>query len=187
MSAAATAAGRATPEILSIALDVQSLESVRRAAAETERAFGRLDVLINNAGYLETTRRIAESDADEYWTTWEVNYRGVYWAARAFLPLLVGSEGGLKTIVNLSSVGAHGLRPGMSAYQASKFALLRLGEFLCAEYAEQGVVAYSVHPGGVPTELALNMPKEVHAGECFFCPVGEVRWGRRGARKKYLG
>jgi len=67
--------------------------------------------------------------------------------------------------VNLSSVGAHHLRPGMSGYQISKLAVMRFAEFLCAEYAGQGVLAYSVHPGGVPTELALNMPKEVHGGE----------------------
>jgi NAD(P)-dependent dehydrogenase (short-subunit alcohol dehydrogenase family) len=140
---------------------------VKNAAAETEKAFGRLDILINNAGYLESALPIADSEPDEYWKTWEINYRGVYWATKAFLPLLIKSQDGLKTIVNLSSTGAHGLRPGMSAYQASKFAVLKLSEFTCAEYAKDGVVAYSVHPGGVPTELALNMPKDVHAGKYF--------------------
>jgi NAD(P)-dependent dehydrogenase (short-subunit alcohol dehydrogenase family) len=67
--------------------------------------------------------------------------------------------------VNMSSSGAHGFRQGMSAYQVSKFAILKLTEFVCAEYASQGVVSFSVHPGGVPTELAMNMPKEVHGSE----------------------
>jgi NAD(P)-dependent dehydrogenase (short-subunit alcohol dehydrogenase family) len=144
---------------------VQNLESVKNAAQETEKAFGRLDILINNAGYLETARPVMGSDPEEYWMTWEINYRGVYWATKAFLPLLLKTEEGLKTIVNLSSVGAHHLRPGRSGYQISKFAILRFTEFLCAEYAGEGLVAYSVHPGNVPTELALNMPKEMHASE----------------------
>lgn len=144
---------------------MQDLESVKSAAHETERVFGRLDILVNNAGYLEAARPVMDSDPDEYWKTWEINYRGVYWATKAFLPLLLKTEDGLKTVVNLSSVGAHGLRRGMSAYQTSKFAILRFTEFLCSEYAGQGLLAYSVHPGGVPTELALNMPKEAHAGE----------------------
>jgi NAD(P)-dependent dehydrogenase (short-subunit alcohol dehydrogenase family) len=168
---AAKAAGKPAPQVLSIKLDVQNLESVKSAAEETEKAFGRIDILINNAGYLETARPVADSDPDEYWTTWEINYRGVYWVTRAFLPLLLEAEGGLKTIVNLSSAGAHNLRPGMSGYQTSKFAILKFSEFLCAEYAGQGLLAYSVHPGGVPTALALNMPKETHASE-FSCSGG---------------
>ena len=96
-----------------------------------------------------------DSDPDEYWKTWEINYRGVYWATKAFLPLLSGDGDGPKTIVNLSSVGAHGLRPGMGAYQTSKFAILRFRSFCVRSMRRQGVVAYSVHPGGVPTELAL--------------------------------
>jgi NAD(P)-dependent dehydrogenase (short-subunit alcohol dehydrogenase family) len=165
IASAAKAAGKLEPQVLALKLDVQNLDSVKSAAQETERAFGRLDILINNAGYLETPRPVADSDPDEYWTTWETNYRGVYWASKALLPLLLKTEDGLKTIVNVSSMGAHGVRPGMSGYQASKFAVLRFTEFLCAENAARGVVAYSVHPGGVPTELAMNTPKDVHACE----------------------
>jgi NAD(P)-dependent dehydrogenase (short-subunit alcohol dehydrogenase family) len=98
--------------------------------------------------------------------TWETNYRGAYWATKFFLPLLLKTENGLKTIVNLSSIGAHALRFGMSAYQISKFAILKLTEFICAEYAEHGVVAYAVHPGGVATELSLNLPNYMHPCEC---------------------
>jgi NAD(P)-dependent dehydrogenase (short-subunit alcohol dehydrogenase family) len=147
---------------------VQNLQSVKNVAEETEKVFGRLDILINNAGYLETPRPIAGSEPEDYWTTWEINYCGVYWVTKAFLPLLLKTEDGLKTIVNLSSVGAHCLSLGMSSYQVSKFAILKFSEFLCAEYAGQGLVAYSVHPGGVPTELALNMPKEAHACESSY-------------------
>jgi NAD(P)-dependent dehydrogenase (short-subunit alcohol dehydrogenase family) len=144
---------------------VQDRQTIKTAAAETKKTFGKLDILINNAGYLETFIPVSESDEDDYWTTWEINYRGVYWMTKEFLPLLLDPEykDGYKTIVNLSSIGAHLIRPGASSYQTTKFALLRFTEFLMAENAEKGLLAYAVHPGGVMTELAMKMPKAVHA------------------------
>ena len=55
------------------------------------------------------------------------------------------------------------MRPGASGYQTSKLALLRLTEFLAAEYADQGLLAYAIHPGGVLTELGSRMPAHTHA------------------------
>ena len=66
-------------------------------------------------------------------------------------------------IVNVSSLGALRVRPGASAYQPSKFALLRFNEFLDAEYVARGLTAIAIHPGGVATELALNMPASMRA------------------------
>jgi NAD(P)-dependent dehydrogenase (short-subunit alcohol dehydrogenase family) len=62
-------------------------------------------------------------------------------------------KSGDKTIVTVSSVGAHLTGKGLSAYQPSKLAVLRLMEFVGAEYGEQGVVAYCVHPGNVVTDI----------------------------------
>ncbi|KAL9603720.1 MAG: hypothetical protein Q9219_001039 [cf. Caloplaca sp. 3 TL-2023] len=76
---------------------------------------------------------------------------------RSFLPLLLKGSG--KTIVNLTSGGAHALSPGASAYQTTKLAILRLSEFTNAEYGEEGILAYSLHPGGIPTEMAGRMPQ----------------------------
>ena len=144
--------------------------SVKAAAQQTEHSFGgKLDILVNNAGYLEEGLSIVESDPEDYWRTWEINYRGLYWMTKAFLPLLLRSdnEAGLKTMVNLSSMGALSLRPGGSAYQTTKFAILKFTEFVMAEYAVQGVLCYCVHPGGVMTQLARNMPKQTHSGMLF--------------------
>ena len=79
---------------------------------------------------------------------------------RSFLPLML--RGGDKQIVNLSSIGANMVRPGMSGYQIGKMAILRFSEFTNVEYGEQGVVAFSVHPGAIITNLASGMPKEMH-------------------------
>ena len=91
---------------------------------------------------------------------------------RAFLPLLLeGEAAGDKTIVNVSSVGAHLTMRGASSYQMSKLALLRFTEFVVKEYGDRGVVAFAVDPGGVRTELAGRMPVETHGGEFFFISV----------------
>lgn len=139
---------------------MQDQNSVKEAAKKTEKEFGRLDVLVNNAGYLTSFLPILEGDDEAYWTTYEINIRGVYWVSKAFLPLLL--KGGDKTIVNLSSAGAHGLTKGGSSYQTTKFAICRFTEFLCVDYGEQGLLAYSVHPGGIMTELASSMPENMH-------------------------
>jgi NAD(P)-dependent dehydrogenase (short-subunit alcohol dehydrogenase family) len=148
------------PQILKLKLDISSESSVNDAVAAVEQKFGKLDILVNNAGYLEEWKKIADTDPQEWWKTWEVNLKGTYLVSRGFIPLML--RGGEKTIVNVSSVGAHISRPGASGYQTSKFALLRFTEFLAVEYDEQGLITFAIHPGSVPTELALGMPKSMH-------------------------
>jgi NAD(P)-dependent dehydrogenase (short-subunit alcohol dehydrogenase family) len=89
-----------------------------------------------------------------------INLRGPYLVARAMLPWML--RDGQKTIINTSSIGAHNVRPGMSGYQILKLAVLRLTEFFAVEYADQGLLTYAIHPGGVMTELAERMPAYTH-------------------------
>ncbi|KAJ9149038.1 Short chain dehydrogenase family protein [Pleurostoma richardsiae] len=159
---AAAAAGHPAPQVLALQLDVTSEESVAAAREAVEAAFGgSLDMLVNNAGYLEEWKAVGESDPAEWWRSWEVNVKGTYLMCRHFMPLVLASKG--KTIVNLTSAGAHNTNHGASAYQGSKFAICRFTQFLDAEYRSQGLVAVVAHPGGVRTELALNMPEFMHA------------------------
>ncbi|TGO44798.1 hypothetical protein BCON_0460g00020 [Botryotinia convoluta] len=155
---AARKAGHAAPKVLKHNLDVTDLTSIAKAATLIEEEFGRLDILVNNAGYLEKFAKLCNGDEKEYWRTWEINIRGVYWVSKAMIPLML--RGGDKTIVNLSSIGAQNLSLGASGYQTTKFALLRFTEFLNVDYGEEGLLAYSVHPGGIPTDLAKGMPSD---------------------------
>ncbi len=88
-----------------------------------------------------------------------VNLRGPYLIARATLPLLLKSD--LKTLINISSVGAHCVTPSGSDYQTSKLALLRLTEFIAQENAEKGIIAFSVHPGNMLTDMVKDSPAEI--------------------------
>jgi len=162
IKAAAQKAGKKEPTVLSLKLDVMDKQSVSDAMTKIEKEFGGLDIVINNAGALEQFKPIADSDPDDWWRTWQVNTFGAYLVARGTIPLLLKKEAGLKTILNVSSIGAHVLMDGASAYQTSKLALVRFTEFINTEYGEQGILSFAVHPGGVMTELSSGMPEASH-------------------------
>ncbi|KAI4261503.1 MAG: hypothetical protein L6R42_003298 [Xanthoria sp. 1 TBL-2021] len=166
MKEAAAATGRKDiPYIKTIFLDISDPQSIERAALETSNAFhGKLDILIDNAGTMEEFKPTLQSEPDQWWNTWTVNVRGTYLLTRALLPLLLRGDAQMeKQIVMLTSVGAFMPAPGGSAYQMSKLALLRYTEYLNLEYGPQGIVAYALHPGAIPTDLGLTMPKFLHA------------------------
>lgn len=112
---------------------------------------------------MTTALPVTEADEELWWKTLEVNLKGVFLMSKHFTPLLVGKENGLETMVNINSVAAHNLRPNASAYGISKWSVLKFTEFLLVEQAKQGLLAFSVHPGAIMTELARAMPKETHA------------------------
>ncbi|KAH8892531.1 NAD(P)-binding protein [Thozetella sp. PMI_491] len=158
---AAKKAGRPEPLVLCLRVDVSSEGSVQAAAEAVTDAFaGSLDILINNAGFLDEWHPIAETVTEEWWRSWEVNIKGAYLCSRYFIPLLLNSH--TKTIINVSSIGAHMISPGGSGYLTTKFALCRLTEFMDREYRDKGLVAIALHPGGVVTELACTMPEHMH-------------------------
>ena len=161
MHETATAAGKKVPHIKTLFLDVLDLQSIERAAEETTKAFGRLDILINNAGAMEEFKPTIDSDPDQWWQTWTVNIRGTYLLTRALLPLML--KGGDKHIIILASIGAFMPAPGGSGYQITKLALLRYADYLNIEYGAQHVVSYALHPGAIPTEVGLTLPKILHA------------------------
>ncbi|KAI2463498.1 NAD(P)-binding protein [Annulohypoxylon bovei var. microspora] len=158
---AAIDAGRERPVVVLLRMDVSDPTSVKDAAHVLEVNWGRLDVLIGNAGFLAKYDKILDGGEDEWWKSFEVNVRGSYLVAKSFLPLML--RGGEKTIINMSSTGVAHFHTGGSSYQISKFALLRLTEYLMAEYADQDLLTYSVHPGGVATDLARGLPEQTQA------------------------
>jgi len=151
---AAEDAGRQQPKVLALKLEVTDQKSVEDAAKQIETEFGKLDVVVNNAGILGNLKSIVDSDPEEWWSVMDVNLRGPYLISRSCIPLLL--KGNLKTLITVSSVGAHVVMPTASAYQPSKLAVTRLMEFAAVEYKDQGLVAYSVHPGNILTDIVGN-------------------------------
>jgi NAD(P)-dependent dehydrogenase (short-subunit alcohol dehydrogenase family) len=181
---AAEKAGKQAPQFLAVQADMTDPSSVDAAAAKVSDAFGgKLDVLVNALGMMNDWAKIADSDPTNWWRTMTTNIFAPYLAMRAFVPLLLRSD--LKTICNVASVGAHLVTPGLSPYQTSKVAMLRLTEFAQREYEEEGLVAFCVHPGNVATEMweskmteewkpIVNDTKEV-AGDTIAWLSGERR------------
>jgi NAD(P)-dependent dehydrogenase (short-subunit alcohol dehydrogenase family) len=138
-------------ECLAMQIDVADEAQVQRFIAATLGRFGRLDVLVNNAGY-GVRGRVEDTPAADYERLMRVNYLGTVYGCRAAVPIL--RRQGRGVIINVSSIVGHRSLPGGAAYAATKAAQISLTESLRAELLGSGVRACSVHPIGTATEFA---------------------------------
>lgn len=165
IASAATAAQRSAPKFLPLQLDVTSQQSVEEAAAAVDREFGKCDIVINNAGILGGAGPLVDTDPHDWWQVFDVNVRGPYLVSRAFVPLLL--RGGDKYLIQVASVAALLANPNRSAYQTSKVAVMRLTQLIDAEYAQQGLTTFCIHPGNCPTDIVGNfddLPDDLKLG-----------------------
>ncbi|KAG9496456.1 hypothetical protein J7337_013044 [Fusarium musae] len=156
LKSAAKLANREEPLVMGYKVDISS--------QETQEFNGRLDVLVNNAAHMEPYKPFLESDPDIHWRTWEVNIRGLFNMARAFLPMQLSGYskfGSSCVMINVSSSGALSVRPGSGSYRSSKLAMLRWTESLQVEYGEQGLLALCVNPGAIKTKITEGAPEAV--------------------------
>lgn len=155
-------------DVLSLPCDVRDAAAVERACAKIARAFGRLDLVVNNAG-AGYRARVEELDPALVARTLETNVSGVLHVCRATLPLLRKSPRAV--VVNVASVvGRRGI-PGQSVYAASKAAVVSIGEALRLEWARENISVCTLNPGLTSTGFfgaqanpsALPAPDLVHA------------------------
>jgi meso-butanediol dehydrogenase/(S,S)-butanediol dehydrogenase/diacetyl reductase len=134
-------------------VDVTDAGSCEAAVAETVRAFGRLDVLVNNAGVVQTGA-IEQFSEDDWDRVFAVNAKGIFLMSRAALPMLRRAEGG--SIINTASIaGKQGFRH-MAAYCGSKFAAIGITQALALELAPAGIRVNAICPGMVGTAMWLE-------------------------------
>ncbi|CCM01538.1 uncharacterized protein FIBRA_03594 [Fibroporia radiculosa] len=158
--AVATRPGQ-TLKVLTVSVDTSDATQVNAALAKAKETFGRLDIVVNNAGVLEPYALLGDSNSETWWKTWNVNVRGTYEVTRASLPLLLES-GGDKTIIIVSSLAAHNVLPThASAYSTTKLAQLRLTEILVNEYGSKGVSVFAIQPGAVATDMSSTVPDDM--------------------------
>ena len=131
-------------------MDVTEPESIHEVIAQIEKDHGRLDVLLNNAGYGIGGFFGDISDA-EYRAQMETNFFGVIGVTRAALPLLHKSDDA--RIINISSTAGLVTTPGMGAYNASKWAVEAFSESLRLELLSMGIKVFLIEPGPYPTEV----------------------------------
>jgi NAD(P)-dependent dehydrogenase (short-subunit alcohol dehydrogenase family) len=143
------AGGRA----LAVAGDASVEVDAERMVSETIAAFGRLDVLVNNAGAIRRNVLLHELPAERWDELVAINLRSAFLVTRAALRHMLELEGD-RSIVNVSSMFALAAGPGVSAYTAAKGGVVSLTRALAAEYAPHGIRVNCVCPGTVATPLS---------------------------------
>lgn len=166
------------------AVDATDVAAVREYVAAVEDRFGRVDLLVNNAGLIESAERpLWEIDPDEWWRVIEVNLRGPAAFLHAVAPDMVRRGSG--RIVNLASGLGSRRVPEYSAYAASKGALLRVTDSVVEPLRAAGVSIFDVSPGLVRTDMTAGMAMwQDHPADSYFpvenvCSlIGEIATGR---------
>ncbi len=141
--------------VLAIPGDVADQQTVPKAVAAIEAAFGPLTLLVNNAGANGPSGRTWEIAPADWWRCMEVNLRGPLICMHAVLPRMVARGHG--RVINISSGAANGPTLYGSAYGVSKTALSRLSETVALEVAEFGVQVFPIQPGTVRTAMTEEL------------------------------
>lgn len=136
-------------QVAALKLDVTHKAAVDAAVAETHKRFGRLDVVINNAGYglFGTIEEVSEQEAR---AQIETNLFGALWVTQAALPIMRAQGSG--HIIQVSSIGGVNAFPTIGLYHASKWGLEGFSQALAAEVAAFGIKVTIVEPGGYATD-----------------------------------
>lgn len=153
---------------LALGCDVARRGDVEQAVAAAMAAFGRIDVLINNAGVIDPIARMAEADPEGWDHVIDVNLKGVFHGMRAVLPVMLAQGSG--TVLTLSSGAAHQPVEGWSHYCAAKAGAAMLTRCLDLEYRDRGIRAIGLSPGTVATQ----MQREIKASGIN--PVSRLDW-----------
>jgi NAD(P)-dependent dehydrogenase (short-subunit alcohol dehydrogenase family) len=128
--------------------DISSEADVKRMVAETKRAFGGLDILINNAGYYKFVSMMKMSS--EVWKrTFQVELDGIFLLSKAFIPIMIRRGGG--SIVNIASVHSQQTIPNFSAYAAAKSGIVALTRAMALEFGPKQVRVNTLSPGFIET------------------------------------
>jgi Short-chain alcohol dehydrogenase of unknown specificity len=138
------------PNLLPVALDVTNEAQAHAAAAAAVERFGRIDVLVNNAGY-GLLGAVEESSGPEVEKLFATNVFGLLAVTRAVLPHMRRQRSG--HVINISSIGGYGSFVGWGVYCATKFAVEGITEALAAEVAPLGIKATVVEPGFFRTDF----------------------------------
>lgn len=141
-------------ECLFVHLDVTDEESWRQAVSAVVGRFGKLDVLVNNAG-IYRTHRVEETTSEEWDLIFDINAKGVFLGTKHAIPEMRKAGGG--SIINMSSIAGLIGSQDQSAYNASKGAVRLLTKSTAIQYAREGIRANSIHPGTVESPMTEDL------------------------------
>lgn len=140
-----------TDRVHTLALDVTDSDQVFRVVKESRKIFGRIDIAVNNAGFAQTAS-LEDMDIEAFKRQVDTNFFGTVWVTKAVIPIM--REQGSGHIIQVSSVGSRLGTPGLSAYQAAKWAVGGLSTVVASEIAPLGIKTTVLEPGGMRTDWA---------------------------------
>lgn len=141
-------------QVLPIKVDVSDPAQVDQMVERIMERFGRIDVLINNAG-IGLYKSVLETSPEEWDNVMAVNLKGVFLGSKAVLATIIKQGAG--TIINISSGAGKIGYPDLAAYCASKFGVLGFTESLAKEVSSQGIKVFAVCPGDTNTKMYQDM------------------------------
>jgi NAD(P)-dependent dehydrogenase (short-subunit alcohol dehydrogenase family) len=161
-------------KLLAICGDVSDQDTVNSFVAEVKNKFGRIDVLVNNAG-MRFRKKFEEITLEEFSLVLNVNVVSMFMLCKAVMPTMVEQRTG--KIINISSVvGTLGL-PELSAYATSKAAIIGLTKALSVEYGESNIQVNAIAPGFCKTSYFDNFKKKSELYEFTIERTPMRRWG----------
>lgn len=146
-----------TEDILLITANVGKEEDVKNYVDRTKEQYGKIDIFINNAGINGQFKNITEQTKENFSNVFDVNVMGVFFGMKYVLQVMKEQKSGV--VINTASNGGLLGAPGMSAYVASKHAVIGLNKTAALEMAEYGVRVNAVAPSGVNTEMMRSIEK----------------------------
>lgn len=158
-------------QAIAVPTDVTDPAQAERLASAALTRFGRIDLLVNNAGISGPVGPLQDNDIAQWAETISVNLTGTFLVCRAVIPAMLKQGGG--KIINLSGAGAANAWSNLSAYCASKAAVVRLTEVLAQELAPNNIAVNALGPGSVHTAMWDQMTQDAaRAGADFIHQIG---------------
>lgn len=167
-----------------IAADISKQADVKELIDATVKAHGKLDCLINNAGYYMEEKPLDELTLKEMQDIFAVNFFGLFLCCKYALPFLRKSKG---SIINMSSVIGHTGQEGAYGYTATKGAINSFTRSLAIDETKNGVRINAVLPGHINTELYEKNKERAEDPDAFEQYSNYVQWIRRGGESEEIG
>lgn len=169
-------------EAIAIQMDVTKPEQINAAVRKTIETFGRLDILLNNAGVATGAPLLQMTDA-QWDETLTVNLKAYYWMAKAAVPEMAKNNppAGGGRIINISSIASGGVAvgfAGISNYCASKGGVVAFTESLADELAPMGITVNSIGPGVIETEMTQSIKDNPQQAEGMKMRIPLKRFGK---------
>ncbi len=145
-------------EVATETVDLTNPEAVEAAAHSTARGFGRIDILINNAGIAGVNKKLWELTPDEWRVVVEVDLNAVFYCCRAVVPIML--KNGYGRIVNTASIAGKEGNPNASHYSAAKAGVIGLTKSLGKELAQSGILVNCFTPAVIQTDILKQVTQQ---------------------------